>query len=24
LRIPPIPIFRDTFEAVGVKVVPLG
>ena len=24
LRIPPIPIFRETFEAVGVKVVPLG
>ena len=24
LRIPPIPIFRDTFEAVGVKVLPLG
>lgn len=24
LRIPPIPIFRDTFEKVGVKVVPLG
>ncbi len=24
MRIPPIPIFRDTFEAVGVKVVPLG
>lgn len=24
LRIPPIPIFRDTFEALGVKVVPLG
>lgn len=24
LRIPPIPIFRDTFESVGVKVVPLG
>jgi len=24
LRIPPVPIFRDTFEAVGVKVVPLG
>lgn len=24
LRIPPIPIFRDTFEGVGVKVVPLG
>lgn len=24
MRIPPIPIFRETFEAVGVKVVPLG
>jgi tripartite ATP-independent transporter DctP family solute receptor len=24
LRIPPIPIFRDTFEKLGVKVVPLG
>jgi TRAP-type transport system periplasmic protein len=24
LRIPPIPIFRDTFEPLGVKVVPLG
>jgi tripartite ATP-independent transporter DctP family solute receptor len=24
LRIPPIPIFRDTFEVLGVKVVPLG
>ena len=24
LRIPPIPIFRDTFETLGVKVVPLG
>jgi tripartite ATP-independent transporter DctP family solute receptor len=24
MRIPPIPIFRDTFEKVGVKVVPLG
>ena len=24
LRIPPIPIFRDMFEKVGVKVVPLG
>ena len=24
LRIPPIPIFRETFEALGVKVVPLG
>ena len=24
LRIPPVPIFRDTFEALGVKVVPLG
>jgi tripartite ATP-independent transporter DctP family solute receptor len=24
LRIPPIPIFRDTFESLGVKVVPLG
>lgn len=24
MRIPPIAIFRDTFEAVGVKVVPLG
>lgn len=24
LRIPPIPIFRDVFEKVGVKVVPLG
>lgn len=24
LRIPPIPIFRDNFEALGVKVVPLG
>jgi TRAP-type C4-dicarboxylate transport system substrate-binding protein len=24
LRIPPIPIFRETFESLGVKVVPLG
>ena len=24
LRIPPIPIFRDTWESLGVKVVPLG
>jgi tripartite ATP-independent transporter DctP family solute receptor len=24
LRIPPIPIFRETFETLGVKVVPLG
>jgi len=24
LRIPPVPIFRDTFEVLGVKVVPLG
>lgn len=24
LRIPPIPIFRDVFERLGVKVVPLG
>jgi tripartite ATP-independent transporter DctP family solute receptor len=24
MRIPPIPIFRETFEKVGVKVVPLG
>src|SRR5580765_8208860 len=24
LRIPPVPIFRDTFETLGVKVVPLG
>ncbi len=24
LRIPPIPIFRDVFEKIGVKVVPLG
>jgi TRAP-type transport system periplasmic protein len=24
LRIPPISIFRDTFESLGVKVVPLG
>ena len=24
LRIPPVPIFRDTFESLGVKVVPLG
>jgi TRAP-type transport system periplasmic protein len=24
LRIPPIPMFKDTFEALGVKVVPMG
>jgi tripartite ATP-independent transporter DctP family solute receptor len=24
LRIPPVPIFRDMFESLGVKVVPLG